>query len=218
MLLARWWSTVLVLSGLVCGCSNGSSQTAPTATVPADTASASGPDVAKSLRSFGASTQADLTASFAAVQAQVRRNANALRDEAIPLVSAPEPSVRFAAVYALSLTADTASSRRALGPVLESSDVSERLLAAEALLRGGDKSALPVVIDALGSDHSMELWEPPMPVWRFARLMLLGATGLDFGLQSAETLDQAIVAKGAWEQWWNANGSTYQLPAAGPSS
>ncbi len=105
-----------------------------------------------------------------------------------------------------------------MDPVLESNDVSERLLAAEALLRGGDTSALPVVIDALGDDHSMELWEPPMPVWRFARLLLLGATGLDLGLQSADTPDQALVAKGAWEQWWRTNGSTYSLPRPGPSS
>jgi hypothetical protein len=218
MLSARCWSIALVVVVLLCGCSHGSSQIAPTATAPVNSASTSDPAATKTLLSFGASTQAGLTASFAAVQAQVRKNPSELRDAAIPLANAPDPAVRFAAIYALSLTADDVKSRDALAPILESGDVSERLLAAEALLRGGDTSALPVVIDALGNDHSMELWEPPMAVWRFARLLLLGATGLDLGLQSAETLDQALVAKAAWEQWWRASGSTYHLPAAGPSS
>jgi hypothetical protein len=168
------------------------------------------------LRSFGVDTPSDLTASFGALQAQVNTHPSELRDAAIPLVGSPDAVVRFAAIYALSLTADDAAAHRALGPVLQSSDVSERLLAAEALLRAGDVSAVPVVIDALDNDHSMELWEPPMPIWRFARLLLLGATGLDFGLQSADTLDQARSAKAAWEQWWRTNGSSYQVPRGSP--
>lgn len=221
MLRAHRWSTVLVVSGLLWGCSDGSSrapQTTPALTVPAGTGSASEPDAAKVLRSFATDTRASLTASFGAVQAQIRKSASRLRDAAIPLVGASEPSVRFAAIYALSLTADNAGSRLALGPVLTSASVGERLLAAEALLRGGDTSALPVVIAALASDHSMDLWEPPMPAWRFARLLLLDATDLDFGLRSAKTLDEALAAKAAWEQWWRASGSTYELPAPAPSS
>ena len=218
VLLARPWTALLVVSSVAWGCSGRSSHSSTGTSVGSETAVTSSVDAADALRTFGADTQAGVTASFGAVEAEVRKDPSALRDAAIPLIDAPDPSVRFAAIYALSLTADNASSRRALEPVLASGDVSERLLAAEAMLRGGDESALSVVIDALSNDSSMELWEPPMPVWRFARLMLLGATGLDFGLQSAQTLDDAVVAKRAWEHWWRTSGSTYQLPAAGPAS
>ena len=192
--------------------------TVPTPTTADETPGGNGTesDAAEVLRSFATDTRGGLSASFAAIEAQIRTSASAVRDAAIPLVGAAEPSVRFAAIYALSLTGDNAAAREALGPVLESPDISERLLAAEALMRGGDESALPAVIDALGSDRSMDLWEPPKPVWRFARLLLLGATGLDFGLRSADTVDAARATQAAWQEWWRTNGSTYELPAPGP--
>lgn len=121
-------------------------------------------------------------------------------------LGAPEFRVRFAAVYALSLTAD-ASQIGPLSTVMqdEDQDLGLRILAARALIAMGDKQSIPVLISALPSDESLPFWNPPEPQWVPAYSDLNRYTGEDFGfldaVESGDTAGRATAIE-AWQDWW----------------
>ena len=80
-----------------------------------------------------------INASFDALHSSFRRDPAALRQAALKHLSDPNRTVHYAALYALSLTAEPGPALEALRPLLTSSDLNDRALAASALLVPGDK-------------------------------------------------------------------------------
>jgi HEAT repeat protein len=88
----------------------------------------------------------------------------ALRAAAVAQIGDPAPAVRDAARYALavSVTAEDAAAVAALRDLLDADDDAGRLTAAGGLLSIGDKPAVPVLIDLLGSTAKVPFADPPM--------------------------------------------------------
>lgn len=103
---------------------------------------------------FSRSPPAAVTAAksrrFRAIHELARERPGELRAAALEQLRSGESNIRYAAVYALSLTAED-ESLEALRPLLESTETSERMLAASSLVSQGEKAALPVLVEALGS-------------------------------------------------------------------
>jgi hypothetical protein len=113
-----------------------------------------------------------------------------------------DPRVRYAAIYALAITADAKSGANALVDVLGSGIADERLLAAGALAGIGDKRGFPALIDALDDRTELEYRLPPTLALHFAKSQLLWFTQQDFGLSTAHSDEQIANTKPAWQQWW----------------
>lgn len=79
---------------------------------------------------------------------------------------------RFAAVYALELSA-TPADRATLRSLLRSANETVRLLAAAALVQIRDAQAIPVLRDALKSRTALAFWGPPLTAAVFAKRVLL---------------------------------------------
>lgn len=114
-------------------------------------------------------------------------------------------NVRFAALYVIARTAAAGESMEALVPFLKSSDISERITAAEALLVRGDKAAFPALIDALDSSAFLNFRDPPQQAWEAASFALIQFTDEDLGLLGVEDIAGSAAAKPAWEAWWQSN-------------
>jgi hypothetical protein len=140
----------------------------------------------------------------------------ATRSAALELIGSDDPDVRIAAVYALSVTVQTADAE-VLAPLLEAADPGERVLVAAAMLAVGDARAVPVLIDALAEDAALPFGSPPARVWEKARFALLQFTGQDLGLRDATTAAEAAATIPAWESWWvGAEASFAVVPAPDP--
>lgn len=151
------------------------------------------------------STQPErLNSSFADIHRHARERPAELRDAALDQLASATGPVRYAALYALALTADGTGSMDALREVLTSDDVNERMLAAGSLIARGEKAAFPVLIELLGSDEQLAFRDPPQEAWRFARFVLIQYTREDMGLLGPTTFsaEQAAAARTAWERWW----------------
>ena len=150
---------------------------------------------------------------FRALNSLVRTSPAAVREAAIERLRASDPNLRYAAVYGLALTADDADSIAALVPILTSSDISERMLAAGSLISRGEKSAFPILIDALDSDDPLAFRDPPQRAWQFARFVLIQYTEEDMGLLGPLTFstEQAAAAKPTWETWWSDHGDALRF-------
>lgn len=155
-----------------------------------------------------------INASFAALNRLAIQDPEGLRAAALERLASKDPNVRYAAVYALSLTATPGLSLQALRPILHSPDVTERVLAAETLVAQRDKTGVPVLIGALGSDTPLAHWGPPRPAWQAAQRALLRFVPEDLGLARARTLREAVRAKGAWTQWWAHHANEVRLKAS----
>ena len=196
---------------LISGCSsgggavNGGPATGVTATGVTVPATAAG-SVDQSITGFGSGQS--VNADFAAVEADIRADPAKVEAGALAHLGDADPSVHYAAVYALSRTAKTAGSLSALATLLTSTQVEDRLLAATALAYRGDKSGLPVLIDELGANDAFLYWEPAQTASDFARAQLLRFTSQDLGLRAATDPAAAANVKQAWQQWWNDHGAT----------
>jgi hypothetical protein len=95
--------------------------------------------------------------------------------------------------------------RAAVRRLLADADTRVRYEAAEALLRAGDREAVPALIALVG--------EGPMPLgWRAQELLYLlgGDKGPSLGLSDEEPAKRAKVAD-AWRAWWKEAGPTSDL-------
>jgi hypothetical protein len=161
------------------------------------------------LESFGGSPEdfVDL------VQATVE-DPDAVRQSALDGLSASDPTARFGAVYALTVTAEGQESIDALVSLLGSDRLEERLLAADALVSRGDRRGIPPLIEALASDEVIPRLDPPQAAWQLARTALLQHTEEDFGLSDAEKPSAVAATQDAWEEWYReAEGSLRWDPA-----
>lgn len=151
--------------------------------------------------------------SFRAIHGHLLQRKAVLRGAALAHLLDEKADVRYAALYSLSLTAEPGAGTVELRPFLRSSDVSEQMLAAGNLAANGDKAALPVLIDALGSEERLAFRVER--AWEFARLVLIQYTEEDFGLVSdaQPTPRQAAAAKPRWEEWWVAASSDLRWDA-----
>ena len=150
---------------------------------------------------------------FRALNSLVRNSPGEVRDAAIERLRASDPNLRYAAVYGLALTADDADSIAALVPIVTSSDISERMLAAGSLISRGERSAFPILIDALDSGDPLAFRDPPQRAWQFVRFVLIQYTEEDMGLLGPRTFstEQAAAAKPTWETWWSDHGDACSL-------
>lgn len=138
-----------------------------------------------------------------------------VRAAALDQLETAKGDVRYAALYALALTAEGADAFAALHEALISPNVDERMLAAGSLVARGDTAALPVLIEMLGSEEELAFRHPPQAAWRFARFVLVQYTGQDLGLLGPRTFSasDAAAAQPAWEDWWVQHGGSLQYNA-----
>lgn len=151
---------------------------------------------------------ARVDASFEAIHEHLQSRSTELREAALEHLEDDDRNVRYASLYALALTAEKGESVEALRSFLKSNDVSERMLAAGSLVARGEKAAIPVLIDALGSDGLLDFRDPPKPAWEFAHLVLTRYTGRESPLHTPPDLAAAVAAKTAWESWWREQGES----------
>lgn len=153
-----------------------------------------------------AGAEDDLEEAFADLDRLMVEDPSAAEAAALARLDDGDPQVRFAAVFALANTGTSERGERALRELLESRDVTERALAAEALVSRGAREALPVLIDHLADDTFLRFAEPPMEAWAHAQFLLTLYTEQDFGLSSAADASGAAAAGTAWADWWEAEG------------
>jgi hypothetical protein len=148
-----------------------------------------------------------LAGSIATLNEAAAADSDAMRAAAIDGLEASDPAERFAAVYALALTASTSDpgSLDALRELMTSADATERLFAAGTLAALGEKDGVSVLIDALALRAPIRNVDPPMAAWRYARANLLSLVPQDRGLRDAVTPRAAEVAGVAWREWWTVN-------------
>lgn len=212
---ARLWSVVAAI--VISGCSSGggavnSGPGSSVAVVTVTAANSVAQPVDQSIIGFGSGQ--GVNADFAALEADIRADPDKVQAGALAHLGDADPSVHYAAVYALSRTAKSAGSMAALATLLTSTRVEDRLLAATALAYRGDKSGLPALIDELGSTGAFLYWEPAQTASDFARAQLLRFTNQDLGLRSATDPAAAANVKQAWQQWWTDHGPTLRWDPA----
>lgn len=154
--------------------------------------------------------------SFASLSHLAFEQPGALERAALEHVGATDRGVRIAVVHALASVASDPEAIAALERFATSEDVTERLLAATALVARGNRKGVPVLIDGLRETASMRYMDPPTQAWRFARNVLLVHVDQDPGLRGASDAAAAAEAAAEWEAWWSANGETYDLEPASP--
>ncbi len=199
-----------VASLLAAGCSADRARTVETGPRPAEGTGPSVPtNAAETAVAAFSLTPNEINRSFVTVDRLAISDPGELRAAGLAHIGATDKGVRYAAVYALALTA-TSASQMALRDVMVAGAPWERLLAATALAGLGNRDSVPVIIGFLGDDASFPYWEPPTTYWRFARRQLLSLTDQDFALGAATVGVSAAATIPAWMQWWAANGATFQ--------
>lgn len=151
--------------------------------------------------------------SLARLVLSIQQHPAEIRKIALDNLQAGDEAVRFAALLALAATAEAGNGLEELRPFLQSDRQSHRLLAAGRLASQGDASALPTLIEALGSEEVLGFLAPPSPAWSFARRVLLRCTAEDLGLREAENAQAAAAARHAWQSWWDENSSRLRWDA-----
>lgn len=155
-----------------------------------------------------------LSASLSVIHRHARERPDALRDAASRHLGTADADRRYAAVYALALTADDETSAARLREILDAADATERLVAANALVARGDKTGIPALIALLDVDEDVRFGVPPQRTWRAARFLLVQYTGQDLGLIGPDfDAARSAAAKPAWEQWWAEHGAALQWDA-----
>jgi hypothetical protein len=153
-----------------------------------------------------------INASFAALNTLARTHTDQLRAVALEQLNNSSPNVHYAAVYALSLTAQSGQGSAELGQMLTATDTTDRLLAAGSLASIGDSSAIPVLIAALSSDEELA-YDDEQSVFEFAQAELIYFTNEDFGLRTASGLAAVSATQPAWQQWWSTKGPSLHFDA-----
>jgi hypothetical protein len=146
--------------------------------------------------------------SLARLALSLTQNPIGTRAAALAHLTENDQAIRFAVLVALAATAEPGESLDALRPFLDSENSGERLLAASRLASWGERSALPLLIEGLGSDLTLPHSTPPEPAWRLSRRTLLMHTAGDFGLREADDVTSVKATQEAWQAWWNENAST----------
>lgn len=167
------------------------------------------PEASKAIKEFKAEPEA-LEASYHNLHILIRDDPETAAKLALEQIEARDPVARFVAIYTLANTASTEAQLDALRALLTSESLSERVLAAEALLARGDKRAIPVLIGVLNSDEELANSLPPQRAWEYARNLLLQFTVQDFGLSADESQAAAAAAQPAWQAWWEQNGGALE--------
>ncbi len=212
---ARLWSVVAAIVISSCSSGGGAVNSGPGSSVAVVTVTAANSvaqPVDQSITGFG--TGQGVNADFVALEADIGADPVKVEAGALAHLGDADPSVHYAAVYALSRTAKSAGSMTALATLLTSARVEDRLLAATALAYRGDKSSLPALIDELGSTDAFVYWEPAQTTSDFARAQLLRFTNQDLGLRAATDPAAAANVKQAWQQWWKDHGATLRWDPA----
>jgi HEAT repeat protein len=171
---------------------------------------AAGPSPERAIAGFDPG-RAVIDSSFGALDYVVMRHPGETRAAALGHLGAKTAAVRYAAIYALALTAEKRDGDT-LFSFLRSRNETVRILAAAALARLHDRRSLPTLIDSLRSSKEVAFWSPPLPAWRLARVVLLERTGLDLGLRQARSAKEAGAAARAWSRWWQRSGASYRFP------
>jgi HEAT repeat protein len=130
-----------------------------------------------------------------------------LRKAALAYIGDNDQKTRYAALYALALTAKQ-DDAEALAKFLTSPIADERLLAAATLAGLRDKRALPVLIATLDQDEPLAYREAGERASTFAQKQLLHFTSQDFGLKAARTPEQIATTKPEWDRWWQKAGDS----------
>jgi hypothetical protein len=135
---------------------------------------------------------------------------DALRSAAMAHIEDADPEVRRAALYALSFSVvrEDGPAVEELRSFLDAEDEGDKLTAAGGLLSIGEKAAIPVLIDLLGSDVPIPYSDPPLEVWEVARGLLLAHTDQDLGLLSAADAEAAAAVQDEWRGWWGSSETT----------
>lgn len=135
---------------------------------------------------------------------------DALRSAAMAYIEDTDPQVRSAALHALSFSVvrEDGPAVEALRNFLDAEDEGDKLTAAGGLLSIGEKAAMPVLIDLLGSDVPIPYSDPPLEVWEVARGLLLAHTDQNLGLLSAEDAEAAAAVQDEWRGWWGSSETT----------
>lgn len=170
------------------------------------------PEAARAMTEFNPAPEA-IEESFRDLHVLIRDDPEAAADAAQRQLGARDAATRFAALYTLANTATTEDQLDALRDALRSDSLSERVLAAEALLARGEKEAIPAVIAALDADEQLMYSLPPREAWEYAGQLLLQFTEVELGLSLDGSLESSAAAKPAWEAWWDQNGDAVQWVA-----
>ncbi len=155
----------------------------------------------------------DLADSYTALHDSLEADEDGLREAAIAHLTSEDGDVRYAAVYALSLTAVPGDSAAALRPFLRSDDATERMLAAGQLSALGETDALGVLIEALDVTDTVRYRDPPQPCWEFASALLVRFTGRDLGLADVRDATDAARARPRWMAWFERNRDALEFDA-----
>ena len=150
----------------------------------------------------------ELTKSYHRLNQTAFERGAALRQAALSRIQDRDERIRYAAVYALAITANAEHDINELLRILQSGSIDERMLAAGALAGLGDKRGLPVLIDALDNGAELQFRTPPTQAREFARAQLLWFTTQDFGLRAAISPEQIPETKARWLAWWSSVGDT----------
>ena len=125
-------------------------------------------------------------------------------DPAVTAALTDRQAIRRAAAAHVQGRAKDAADRRLTARLLTDADARVRFEAAAALVRSGDKSAVPVLM--------AQLTEAPEPItWKVEELLvrLAGDDAPVFGLGVTEAEHRQ--ARAAWEKWWTVNGDKADL-------
>ena len=87
-----------------------------------------------------------------------------------------------------------------LKKALEDDDVNVRVRSAEFVMAFGDKSGIPVMIDALDSDNMVHPTDLPTPIPNQVVFVLGMYTGQEF----------SVLEKEEWQDWWSENKDTLE--------
>ena len=144
---------------------------------------------------------------FYAMNRAAARDPASVRKAALARITDNDPKTRYAALYALALSADTGNVDT-LAEFLTSSAADERLLAAAALAGLRDKRSLPALIAALDEKEPLTYREAGERASTFAQKQLLYFTDQDFGLKGARTPEEIASTKPEWQHWWEMAGDS----------
>lgn len=163
------------------------------------------PEMEQAIRAFSEAPE-DPEVLFETLDAQIRNSPREVEVAALSAMDSPEPEVRLAALYALSLTATTDRATAALKEGLQETDITLRLLAAAGLISRGEPQAIPVLIEALHSNEPLVYSEPPRVAWVYGRMLLIQYVEPEFGLLAADDFESVGLAAEAYQAWWEAQG------------
>jgi len=111
--------------------------------------------------------------SFRDLHVLIRDDPEAAADAGTAAAGSPGRGDAVRGLYTRRTQRTTEGQLDALRDALRSDSLSERVLAAEALLARGEKKAIPVVIAALDADEQLMYSLPPRQAWDYASQLLL---------------------------------------------